>query len=181
MHQRRTRHFIVFIADVLPRHSSFRKFEVLTKEIGKDLVSPIHDSNAVQENTKSLIENLPSRVQVEEAVTSEEQWYSSDEGMVHLQLLFQYFQGAGITPEMSRDTITQDMQFGFSGGYYLDFPANFPKKMPTIHAPDGRKRQLKCSSGDDVCRMVVDSVVDIFRNLQQSSRRGGGGRGGSQY
>ena len=176
MRQRRTRHFIVFIADVLSGHSSFRKFEVLTKEIGKDLVSPIHDSNAVQENTKSLIKNLPSRVQVEEAVTSEVQWYSSEEGMEHLQLLFQYFQSAGITPEMSRDTNTQDMQFGFSGGYCLDFPANFPKRMPTIHAPDGNMYEVSrgSSHGEDVCQNLVNTVTKFLRNPRQPSNHGYG-------
>ena len=127
------------------------------------MVSPVFDEKADLRNTMRLIENLPSRVQVEEAVTGDNQWYSSDEGMMHLQLLFQYFQEAGITPDMSRDTVTQDMQFGLSGGYILDFPANFPRKMPIFHAPDGRKSELKLKGNGDVCRMVVQKVVDFLR------------------
>ena len=164
----------LFKEDVLPGHSSFRKFAALTNEIKKHgfLVSPVFDEKTDLRNTMRLIENLPSRVQVEEAVTSERQWYSSEEGMMHLQLLFQYFQEAGITPDMSRDTVTQDMQFGLNGGYILDFPANFPKKMPTFHAPDGRKSELKLKGNGEVCRMVVQRIVDFLG--QESSRRGGG-------
>ena len=181
----------VSVADVLPDHSSFRKFKALTTEINSkpkgDLVSPVHDDRPVRQNTENLIANLHSRVRVEEAVTSDEQWYATGEGMERLQLLFQYFQGAGITPDMSRDTVTQDMQFGLSGGYCLDFPANFPRKMPTIRAADGSWYDLKHVSNhdEDVCGTVVQKVVDFLRNPQQSSRRGGrrtsGGRGGSNY
>jgi hypothetical protein len=127
-------------------------------------------ANEVARDTVNLIEDLPSRVQVEEAVTSDEQWYSTDEGMKNLQLLFKYFEDVGIKPEMSRDTVTQDIQFGLSGGYILDFPANFPHKMPTFHAPNGGKYQIKRKSGEDACRKVVDAVVDFLRNAQQSSQ-----------
>ena len=179
----------VSVADVLPDHSSFRKFKALTTDInsGGDMVSPVHDGHPVRQNAANLIENLPSRVQVEEAVTSDEQWYATGEGMELLQLLFQYFQGAGITPDMSRDTVTQDMQFGLSGGYCLDFPANFPKKMPTLRAADGSSREFKrrSNSDEDVCKTVVQAVVDFLRNPPQSSRYGGrhtsGGRGGNNY
>jgi hypothetical protein len=60
-----------------------------------------------------------SQQQVEEAVTSEKQWYLSYEGMDRLLLLFQYFQQAGFAIGMFRDTGTQDMQFGFSGAWPL--------------------------------------------------------------
>ena len=150
-------------------------YEPLTKQIKNFVISPKTDGNSV----KLRFDHLPSRVQVEEAVTSEEQWYSSDEGMVHLQLLFQYFQKAGITPEMSRDTVTQDMQFGFTGGYSLDFPANFPKKMPKLQAPSGQLYTItRNSNHDDVCAAVVGTVVEFLQN-GQSSRRGG--RGGKNY
>ena len=157
----------LFREDVLDGHSSFRLYEPLTKKIKDSKVPPTPASKTVRFN----FDNLPSRVQVEEAVTSDRQWYSSEGGMTHLQLLFQYFQGAGITPDMSRDTVTQDMQFGLSGGYVIDFPANFPQKMPTFHAPNGRKFLMKRASGGDVCKVVVDAVVDFF--AQQSSSRGG--------
>ena len=158
----------LFREDVLEGHSSFRLYEPLTEKIKDSKVPAKPASQTVRLN----FDNLPSRVQVEEAVTSDRQWYSSDEGMTHLQLLFQYFQGAGITPEMSRDTVTQDIQFGLSGGYILDFPANFPRKMPTFLAPDGGRFQMERKSGSDVCRMVVQTVVDFLS--QQSSRRRGG-------
>ena len=159
---------MLYILDVLEGHSSFRLYEPLTDKIKDSKVPPKPASKTVRLN----FDNLPSRVQVEEAVTSDRQWYSSEEGMTHLQLLFQYFQGAGITPDMSRDTVTQDIQFGLSGGYVLDFPANFPQKFPTFHAPDGKKFQMKRASGGDVCKVVVDSVVEFFAQ-QSSSRRGG--------
>ncbi|CAB3993023.1 Hypothetical predicted protein [Paramuricea clavata] len=179
----------LFREDVLPDHSSFRKFKALTTEINSkgDKVSPVHDGRPVRQNAANLIENLPSRVQVEEAVTSDKQWYATGEGMEFLQLLFQYFQGADITPDMSRDTVTQDMQFGLSGGYCLDFPANFPKKMPTLRAADGSRHEFKrrSNSDEDVCKTVVQAVVDFLRNPPQSSRYGGrhtsGGRGGNNY
>ena len=115
-------------------------------------------------------------------MTTNEQWYSSDEGMVHLQLLFQYFQAAGITPEMSRDSITQNTQFGFSGGYYLDFPANFPKRMPTIHTPDGKMYEVNRGSSydEDVCQNLVNTVTKFLRNPRQSPNHGYG-RGGRRY
>jgi hypothetical protein len=155
--------FVLYVLDVLDGHSSFRLYEPLTKQIKR--------SKPASCVVGLRFENLPSRVQVEEAVTSDRQWYSSEEGMTHLQLLFQYFQGEGITPEMSRDTTTQDMQFGLGNGYILDFPANFPRRMPVMFTPDGKTYEFKRESGGDVCRMVVDTVVDFFQ--QQSSRRGG--------
>jgi hypothetical protein len=163
------------ILDVLDGHSSFRLYAPLTEQIKDSKVSPKPKDDSV----KLQYDHLPSRVQVEEAVTSEEQWYSSDEGMVHLQLLFQYFQVAGITPEMSRDTNTQDMQFGFSGGYCLDFPANFPKRMPTIHAPDGNMYDVSLGSshGEDVCQALVNAVTKFLRNPRQPSNHGYGRAG----
>jgi hypothetical protein len=170
---------LVCILDVLDGHSSFRLYGPLTEQIKESKVSPKPTSNFV----KLKFGYLQSRVQVEEAVTSGEQWYSSDDGMVYLQLLFQYFQEEGIAPDMSRDTGTQDMQFGFSGGYCLDFPANFPREMPTIRAPDGSRYELSRGSNrdEDVCQTVVRTVVEFLQNPPQPSSRGGrrtgGGRG----
>ena len=95
--------------------------------------------------------------------------------MGHLLLLFQYFQQAGFAIGMFRDTGTQDMQFGFSGGYCLDFPANFPREMPTIRAPDGSRYELSRGSNrdDDVCQTVVRTAVEFLRNLPQPSNRRG--------
>ena len=163
-----------YILDVLEGHSSFRLYEPLTKQIKDSVIPAKTGGNSV----RLRFDHLPSRVQVEEAVTSEEQWYSSDEGMVHLQRLFQYFQEAGITPEMSRDTATQDMQFGFTGGYSLDFPPNFPKKMPTLQAANGRFYEITRNSNHDVCATVVGTVVEILQNAQSSRR---GGRGGKHH
>ena len=122
-------------------------------------------------------------LQVEEAVTSEKQWYLSYEGMDRLLLLFQYFQQAGFAIGMFRDTGTQDMQFGFSGGYCLDFPANFPREMPTIRAPDGLRYELSRGSNrdEDVCGTVVPTVVEFLRNPPQPSRRGGPRGRGYRY
>ena len=173
----------VSISDILPGHSSFRIFKTLTDEINNRgaLVSPnIYKDRAVKAGTESLIKDLPSRVQVEEAVTSETQWYATEDGMQQLQLLFQCFRGAGIEPEMSRDTVTQDLQFGFSGGYSLDFPSNFPKEMPTFQAADGRTYRMNrnFSRDKDVCEAVVESVVGFLQNAQSSRR---GARGGKPY
>jgi hypothetical protein len=124
---------------------------------------------------------------VEKAPTSKKQWYSGDERMESLQLLFQYFQQAGIAPDVSKIALTQDIQFGLSGGYCLDVPPNFPSEMPTIRAPDGSEYELNRRSkrDKDVCGTVVRTVVDFLRNPPQSSRRVGrrtsGGRGGSNY
>ena len=73
---------------------------------------------------------------------------------------------------MSRDTVTQDMQFGFSGGYSLDFPSNFPKEMPTLQAADGRTYRMtrNFSRDKDVCAAVVEPVVE-FLQLHQSRGR----------
>jgi hypothetical protein len=124
--------------------------------------------------------------QVEKAVTSEKHWYSSDDGILYLELLLQYFQGVGIAPDMSRDTGTQDMQFGLRGGYCLDFPANFPRVMPTIRAPDGSRYDLDHGSNrdEDVCQTVVRTVVKFLRNPPLLSGRRGrrtGGRRGYNY
>jgi hypothetical protein len=159
---------LVYILDVLDGHSSFRLYGSLTEKIKESKFSPKPVSDV-----KLKFGYLPSRVQVEEAVTSGEQWYSSDDGMVYLQLLFQYFQEAGIAPDMSRDTGTQDMQFGLRGGYCLDFPANFPREMPTIRAPDGSEYELNRRSNrdEDVCRVVVNTVTNFLQNPQQRDGR----------
>lgn len=164
------------VSDILPDHSSFRLFKALTNEINREgaLVSPIRkEDSAVKQVTESLVKDLPSRVQVEEAVTSQTQWYATEDGMQKLQLLFQYFQRAGIPAEMSRDTATQDMQFGFSGGYSLNFPANFPREMPEIWAPSGQRFETK-HQREDVCADVVQQVAEFLR----PSSRSGGRRGG---
>ena len=155
-------------------------YERLTKQIKDSKVSPdpkhSNKNHPDSETRWKFLDNLPSRVEVEEAKTREEQWYSTDEGMQLLQLLFQYFQEASITPDMSRDTITQDMQFGLGGGYSLDFPANFPKEMPEIHTPDRGKcvlKNVKVTPGEDVCAAVVRAVVDFIQKQQSSGRRGG--------
>ena len=162
----------------MPDHSSFRLFKALTNEINHEgaLVSPIRkEDSAVKQVTESLVKDLPSRVQVEEAVTSETQWYATEDGMEKLQLLFQYFRQVGITPEMSRDTATQDMQFGFSGGYSLNFPANFPREMPEIWAPSGQRFEIK-RQYEDVCADVVQQVAQFLKHPPSS--RSGGRRGG---
>ena len=141
------------------------------------------DGREVGRKTLDLLKGLPSRVQVEEAVTSDEQWYSTDDGMKMLQLLFQYFQEEGVAPEMSRDTNTQDMQFGLGDGYTLDFPANFPTKMPIMYMADGTRCTMRRQTEGDVCRAVVDAVTEFLRKQQSSrdSRRRGGGSGGGRY
>lgn len=94
--------------------------------------------------------------------------------MVYLQLLLRHFWEADITPEMSRNKATRNMQFVFSGDNCLDFPANFPKKMPTFRAVGGQIYEIgRASNREDVCKLVVKTVVGCLRTLSRSSRRGG--------
>ena len=76
------------------------------------------------------------------------------------------------------------MQFGLSGGYRLDFPSNFPKKMPTLRTPNGQSYVITRTShdgdDDDVCAAVVGTVAEFLRNLPPS-RRGPRGRGNKNY
>ena len=102
-----------------------------------------------------------------------EQWYSRKEGMQRLHLFKVYFEQAGYEVKMYKDIVTHDMHFGLNSGYCLDFPANFPTKMPIIRAPDGKTYGLKLgpTSVKDVCKFVVDSFQDLFRRQHPRSGR----------
>ncbi|XP_046859667.1 uncharacterized protein LOC124453026 [Xenia sp. Carnegie-2017] len=159
--------------DILDGHSSFRKYDDLTQKIGKnrDLVVPpgISEDQDVRPEVNNLIAMLPSRTQTSEASIIPTQWYSTDQGMELLQKLMQCFNSQHITPEMSRDATTHNLQFNLNRDYALVFPPNFPKSLPVLHNSFDGKINFKRNEIDksDVCGSVVRAVV---RKIQSHRR-----------
>lgn len=154
-----------YISDILEGHSSFRKHANLTKEIknnGSSFVSPIITNETIFSDTNDLVDNLPSRFR-----TSHTQWYPTEEGEKLLQKLMQCFNSRNITPEISRDATTHDLQFNLNGEYALVFPPNFPDKLPDLFNKRGKNKALDRNEflgGEEVCEGVVRLVAEKIRS-----------------
>ena len=100
---------------------------------------------------------------------NKEQWYSSEVGKLHLELLKLYFQLNGYEFETSIIGHTQEIEFTLKSGYCLSFPANFPKEMPLIRYPDGTWHDefhpnFYVEFEEGGCKAVVHKVIEFLQN-----------------
>ena len=131
--------------------------------------------NGKLEQLSSLVRNLPSRVEVRDPETKEEQWYSNETGVALLQSMVEALKSSSIEVDMSRDASTHNIQFNLSGGYCLDFPANFHRSMPLLFDSHGQQIYVKYDYNEapDYCNMVASAV-------RQKIQGGNGRRYGNQ-
>ena len=162
------------LVDVLKGQSSFRLYEQLPQKIAKlgaKYPAIVPNVNGKLEKVSRLVRNLPSRVEVRDPETKEEQWYSNETGVALLQSMVEALKSSSIEVDMSRDASTHNIQFNLSGGYCLDFPANFPKLMPLLFDSRGQKIHVKYNYNEAAgyCNMVASAV-------RQKIQGGNGGR-----